>query len=323
MNKIAKALLGALFVVASLHAAAEERFPSSPIRVVIPFPPGGAVDNLMRVLGPEVSADLGQPVIIDNKPGGGAQIAASVVQRGPADGYTVFAGEVGAFAINPSLYKNISYQPDRDFAAVSMLVRTPMVMYGSPSGRMNSLQSFKQALGSGAPINYGSFGPGTAPHILGHLLSRAEANAKLVHIPYKGAPPAIQAIMANEIDLLFDGVPGVLQLAKAGKAAPLAVASARRSEHLPNVPTTAEIGYPNMVMDLWIGVAVKKGTPAAIVNRLHGAFEKAIGKPEVWKRFADLGFSRVQMTPVQFDGFVKAELDRFRPIIAETGVVVE
>ncbi|MBS0425712.1 MAG: tripartite tricarboxylate transporter substrate binding protein [Proteobacteria bacterium] len=323
MMKSLKALLGAVLVVAGVHAMAQTAWPSRPISVVIPFPPGGAVDTLMRTIQPELSTQLGQPVVIENKPGGGAQIGASAVLQKPADGYQVFAGEIGAFAINPSLYKNIAYHPDKDFAGVAMLVRTPMVMYGGANGRMNSLKAFQQVVATPGNVNYGSFGPGTAPHILGHLLSRQVHGAKLTHIAYKGAPPAIQAVLSNEVDLLFDGVSGVLELARSGRAVPLAVANPKRSEYFPNVPTTAELGYPDMVMDLWIGVAVKKGTPQPIIDRLHAAFEKAMAKPEAAKRFADLGYTRNPMTPAQFDQFIKSELDRYRPVIADTGVVVD
>lgn len=156
---------------ASPTAFAQESYPSRPIRIIISFPPGG-----------------------------GSQIAAAALMTAPADGYTVFTAEIGAFGINPTLYKNITYQPVRDFEGVAMLVRTPMVMYGSASGKINSVESLKKSLAAGANINHGSFGAGTAPHILGHLLARANPKASFVHVPYRGPQPATQGIMANEID---------------------------------------------------------------------------------------------------------------------------
>lgn len=323
MKRFISSLAGGLLAAICVVSAAQDSYPSKPIKMVIPFPPGGAVDTLMRTIGPELGNQLGQPIVVDNKPGGGAQIGAAAITSAPADGYTVFVAEVGAFGINPTLYPKLQYQPVRDFDGVAMLVRTPMVMYGSPSGKISSLKALKDALAAGENINYGSFGPGTAPHILGHLLARAEPKAKFTHVPYKGAPPAFQAIMANEIDLLFDGVPGTLNLARSNKAAPLAVAASRRSEFLPNVPTTSELGYPAMQMDLWIGAAVKKGTAPAIVNRLNAAFEKVMTNPEMWKKFADFGYSRSPMSPAQFDVFIKSEVDRYRPIIQETGAAVD
>ena len=323
MNHTIRFLATLLLATLWSGANAADAYPSQPIKIIIPFPAGGAVDTLIRTIGPELSADLGQPIVVDNRPGGGAQIAAAALMGAPADGYTVFAGEVGAFAINPSLYKNIRYQPVRDFDGISMLVRTPMVMYGSPSGKLNSLTALKAVLANGQPINYGSFGAGTAPHILGHLLSRAAPAANFTHIPYKGAPSAILAMMANEIDMLFDGVPGTLNMMRDNKAVPLAVAAVQRSEHLPQVPTTAEIGYPAMAMDLWIGVAAKKGTPAPVIARLHAAFEKAMSKPELWKKFAEFGYSRKSMTSAQFNAFIQSEIDRYRPVILDTGVTLD
>lgn len=323
MKNLMKAILGFVIVAFCISSLAQDVYPSKPIKVVIPFPPGGAVDTMMRTIGPDLSAQLGQPIVVENKPGGGAQIAAVAVTNAPADGYTIFLAEVGAFAVNPTLYKNIQYQPVRDFEGVAMLARTPMVLYGSPSGKINSLKTLKDAVSAGDNINYGSFGPGTAPHILGHLLSRANPKGKFTHVPYKGAPPAFQAIMTNEIDLLFDGVPGTLNMIRNNKAVPFAVAAAQRSEFLPNVPTAAEIGVPAMQMDLWIGAAVKKGTSTAIVNRLNAAIEKVMAQPDTWKRFADLGWSRSPMTPAQFNGFIKSEIDGYRPTILETGVLAD
>lgn len=323
MKNLTRRLACLAAATACLGALAQEPYPSRPVRMVIPFPAGGAVDVLMRMLGPQLGADLGQPIVVDNRPGGGAQIGAAAVLNAPADGYAVFVGEVGAFAINPSLYKQLSYQPSRDFDGVALLVRTPMVMYSGTGGKIGGIPAWKEVLASGRELSYGSFGPGTAPHILGHLLSRSVPGARLLHVPYKGAPPALQAIMANEIDLLFDGVPGTLNMLRNGKATPLAVAAAQRSEYLPQVPTTTEIGYPAMQMDLWIGAAVKKGTPAAIVNRLHAALEKALSQPETWKKLADLGYSRKSLSPAQFDAFIAAEIQRYRPIIQDAGVVVD
>jgi len=320
---VAKVLVATAVSAVALSATADEPYPSRPIRVLIPFAAGGAVDTMIRSVGPELSAQLGQPVVIENKPGGGAQIAASAMMSSPADGYTLFAAEIGAFAINPTLYKKITYQPVRDFEAVSFLARTPMVMFTSTSGKLNSLKALNDSLKAGADLTYASPGPGTAPHILGHLLARSSPKATLVHVPYKGMPPAAQAIMSGEVDLLFDGVPGTLNLVKAQKAVPLAVAAGKRSDYLPQVPTTAEIGHPDMVMDLWIGVVARKGTPSAIVRKLHAAFESAISKPAVWSRFGELGYSRSPMSPEQFDGFIKSEIERYRPVVLDTGVTVD
>jgi len=307
---------------ATVHA--QGAYPNKPVRVVVPFPAGGAIDNFVRTIAPELASQLGQPVLVINKPGGGSQIAAGDMLSSPADGYTVFVAQTGDFSVNPHLYKNFNYVPPRDFDGIGMFVRAPQVMLANPEGKINSVSTLKaEMVKQGAGVLYGSFGPGTAPHLLGHILSRSATGASFTHVPYKGFPPTMQAIMTKEIDLLFDAVPGALNMARTGKVIPLAIADKTRNNHLPNVPTTAEIGFPNLVMDFWIGAAVKKGTPRAIVNRLNEVFTKAVANPEVAKKFEDLGYSRVTMTPEQFDAFVNAELQRMKPVITETGVVVD
>ena len=323
MKSIFQSLACVALAAFSVGAAAKDSYPSKPIKVVIPFPPGGAVDSFIRNIGPELGAELGQPIVVDNRPGGGGQIGAAALLGAPADGYTVFAAEMGTYVFNPMIYKNISYLPLRDFDGVAMLARSPMVMFSSAGGQIKNFDALKSAMQSGKELSYGSFGPGTGPHILGHLLTRLIPDAKMMHVPYKGAPPATQAIMANEIDLLFDAVPGTLNIMRNRKGIPLAVAATQRSEFLPNVPTTAELGLPNMRMDMWIGVSVKKGTPAPIVTRLHDAFEKVLSHPAVWKRFADFGYSRASMTPAQFQSFIASETERSRPLVVDTGVKVD
>ena len=317
---------GVAVLVASsaVTVQAQPAWPNKPIRVVIPFPAGGAIDTFMRTIGPDLSAQLGQPILIFNKPGGGSQIAAADILSSPADGYTVFVAQTGDFSVNPILYKHSNYISTRDFDGVAMLVRAPQVMLANAGGKVNSVKSLKETMATqGGSVLYGSFGPGTAPHLLGHILSKDAPAAKFTHVPYKGFPPAMQAIMTKEVDLLFDAVPGTLNMMRTGKVTPLAVADAHRNSHLPDVPTTAEIGLPNLVMDFWIGAAVKKGTPRPIVNRLNEALDKAVANPENWKKFSELGYTRVTMSPEQFDGFVRAETEKMKPVIVDTGVVVD
>ncbi|MBL8378405.1 MAG: tripartite tricarboxylate transporter substrate binding protein [Burkholderiales bacterium] len=325
---VLQAIFSAAAVLLGCNTAplqAQDTFPNKPIRVMIPFPPGGAIDNFARTIGPELSAQLGQqPLVIINKPGGGSQIAAADILNSPADGHTLFVAQTGDFSVNPILYKNSNYLPTRDFDGVAMLLRAPLVMLANVAGKLNGVKSLRDTLATpGGSVFYGSFGPGTAPHLLGHILSRNSPGAKFTHIPYKGFPPAMQAIVTNEVDLLFDAVPGALNMMRTGRVVPLAVAAAQRNSFLPNVPTTAEIGLPYLLMDFWIGVAVKKGTPRHIVNRLHEALDKAVASPENLKKFTDIGYSRVTMPPEQFDGFIRAETEKMRPVIVDTGVSVD
>ncbi len=315
----------ALVAGASVHAQTPAGGSSSkPVRMIVPFPPGGAIDTFVRTIGPELERQLGQTVVIFNKPGGGSQIAAAEVLSSPADGHTVFVGQIGDFTVNPILYKNINYVPARDFDGVGMLVRAPQVMVANASGKMGSVKQLKDTLAAnGSLVTYGSMGPGTAPHLLGHILSRQATAAKFTHVPYKGFPPAMQALMTQEIDLLFDAVPGTINMMKTGKIVPLAIAGTQRNSSFPNIPTTAEIGLPSLVMDFWIGAAVKKGTPVAIVNKLNDALQKAVSTPENAKRFTEWGYTLVTSSPSEFDAAIHAETERIKPVIVEAGVKVD
>ncbi|MET3515075.1 tripartite-type tricarboxylate transporter receptor subunit TctC [Pseudacidovorax sp. 1753] len=316
---------GAATLLAGIAAQAQAQaaYPDKPIRLVIPFPAGGAVDTFARIIGPELGHQLGQPIVILNKPGGGSQIAANDLLAQPADGYTVFVAQGGDFTVNPVLYRNLSYNPARDFESVAIMVKAPSVMLGNVAGKIRNVETLKQAMAPGSSVLYGSYGPGTAPHLLGHMLSKKAPGANFTHVPYKGFPPAMQALMTNEIDLLFDGIPGTLNMMRTGKIVPIAVADTQRNPNIPDVPTTAEIGLPQIVNEFWIAAAVKKGTPRAIVSRLHDAFEKAVASPENAKKFTEIGYTRVSMTPERLDAYIQSETAKIRPVIVDTGVVVD
>lgn len=296
-------------------------FPAKPIRVVIPFTAGGAVDTVMRSIGPALDRELGQPVLIDNRPGAGAQVGAGIVKNAPSDGYTLLAAPGGTFVINPTLYTRSNYDPVRDFQAVAPLRTTPMVLFTSANGKLKDADGFIAALRKGE-IFYGSPGPGTAPHIFGHLLSKKFPDARFTHIPYKGAPQAMQAVLANEVDLMFDGVPALVDLVRAGKVVPLAIAAPQRSSLLPQTPTLRELGLPEMRMDLWMGVVTKRGTPPEHVTALQRAINLALSQPETLQRFQDLGYNRMVMSPDEFDRYIRREMEMYRPWVVESGALV-
>jgi tripartite-type tricarboxylate transporter receptor subunit TctC len=324
MEPCMKILAALLLLPALLGAQARAAdYPSRPIKVVIPFTAGGQTDVVMRILAPKLASELGQPVVIDNKPGGGAQIAASAVIQAPADGYNLFVAPGGAFVLNPSLYKKLSYDPAADFQGVATLLSAPMVMFTNPAGNIGSMAALRKALASGEALNYASPGPGTAPHLFGHVLGTSTPGARLVHVPYRGAPQMNQAIMAKEVDLAFDAVPTVLGMVKNAQVKPLAIAADKRHPMFPDVPTLKEAGLPQITMDYWMGVVVKKGTAAPIVERLHAAFEKAFADPAVMHQFASLGYARLAMTPARFDELVRTELEKYRPIVRESGASID
>ena len=308
-------------VVMLAGAATAQDFPNKPIKIVIPFTAGGGVDYIIRHISPALSAELGQPIVVDNKPGGGAQIAAAVLQQAPADGHTLFAAPGGSFALNPHLYKKLSYDPIVDFQGIAGLVTAPMVMFSHPAGRIGTIEAFRKQL-DGGEVKYASPGQGTAPHLFGHLLGNAAPKAKFLHVPYRGAPQAIQAVLSKEVDMLFDTVPTVINLVKNDQVHPLAIAANARHPLFPQVPTLKELGLPQITMDFWVGVAAKRGTPPTVVQRLHAAFEKVMSDPAVFKRFQDSGYTRLSMTPQAFDAMIKSELDKYGPIVKETGATI-
>lgn len=321
MKRIASLLLvPALLCASAVHAA---DFPSRPVRVVIPFTAGGQTDLVMRIMAPKLAEHLGQPVVIDNKPGGGAQIAATAMLQAPADGHTLFAAPGGAFALNPSLYKKLSYDPVKDFQAVATLLTTPMVLFTSATSRVASIDAFRGAMARGESLSYGSPGQGTAPHLFGFVLGKSNPNARLVHVPYRGAPQMNQAVLAKEIDAVFDAVPGVLPLVATGQVKALAIASESRHPLLPDLPTLQELGLPRISMDYWMGVVTRSGTPPKAIETLHAAFEKALRDPGVLAQFSRMGYARLALPPQQFDELIRTELEKYRPIVRETGASVD
>ncbi len=311
--------LGPLLAAASAFA---QDFPTKPIKIVIPFTAGGGVDTIMRAMGPALSTALGQPIVIDNKPGAGAQIAVSALQQAPADGYTLFAAPGGAFALNPHLYKKLTYNPITDFDAVATLLTTPMVMFAHPANKAGTLEGFRQAMNGGS-IKYASPGLGTAPHLFGSLIGNSAPKAQFLHVPYRGAPQAIQAVLGQEVDVMFDAVPSVIGLSKGGQVRAIAIASDQRHPLYPEVPTLKEAGLPQISMDFWVGVVTRKGTPEPVIRKLHQAFEKVMSDPAVLGQFESRGYTRLSMTPVQFNGLIRSELAKYGPIVRETGATID
>ena len=319
-----KAIAALLLIPAALmlgKPASAQTFPSQPIKIVIPFTAGGGVDNIIRHISPALSAELGQPIVVENKPGGGAQIAVSVLQQAPANGHTLFAAPGGPFALNPHLYQKLSYDPVNDFDAVSTFVTAPMVMFGHPTGRINSVESLRKAL-DGGEVKYSSPGQGTAVHLFGNLLGKAAPKAHFLHVAYRGAPPAIQAVLSKEVDIMFDTVPTVINLVRNKQVVPIAIAAEARHPLFPNTPTLRELGLPQITMDFWVGVVAKKGTPDPIIRRLHAAFEKVMNDPKVFKHFSDGGYTRLSMPPERFDQLIKSELEKYGPIVKDTGATI-
>ena len=300
-----------------------QTFPSKNITIVVPFPAGGVTDQVARVVGQKLQAELGRTVIIDNRPGGGGQIAAAAVKAAEADGHTLFVGATEMFAINPDLYRKFSYEPLKDFTPVTTLVSSPLVLVVPKDSPVNSVSDLI-ALAKKKPggVTFASQGIGSIGHLLGELF-RSKAGGTFSHVAYKGSAPALQDLMGGQVDMMFDPVITTSPLIASGKLKALAIASPKRSASLPEVRTLAELGTAGVDASVWFGAVVKAGTPEAVVARLNDALVKALKSPDVAKRFGDQGLETAPLTPAQFSAFMKSEATRWSALVKASGATVD
>jgi tripartite-type tricarboxylate transporter receptor subunit TctC len=309
----------ALLVLALFAGPAlAQAFPDKPVRVVVPFPPGGLVDTFARTLQPKLAETLGQQAVIENRAGAGATIGEALVAKAAPDGYTVlFAGD--AIASNPHLYKGLSYDVFRDLAPVSLLARAPMTLVvpaGLPVGTLQEFVAYARA--RPGQLSYAS--PGTGVSLFGAEIFKRAAGIDLTHVPYKGGAPALTDLMSGQVQALITSLFSVAPQVKAGKLKALAVASERRSPLLPQTPTFAEAGYPDFLVASWSALFVPAGTPAPVMRRLHADFAKALRSAEVEARFRELGAEAVGSSPEELAALVKKEYETFGKLIRELGI---
>ena len=273
-----RATAGALLLLAAPLSMAQA-WPWRPIRLVVPFPPGGLIDNMARLVGSRLSQELGQPVVIDNKPGAGGNVGAAEVARAPADGYTLLMASP-ALTISPAIYKNLPYQPSQ-LAPVALLGRVPNVLLVNPASGIGKVQDLVgRAKAKPGQLNYASNGNGTSLHLSAELFKR-RSETFITHVPYRGAAAAITALLSGEVDMMFDNLPSAIGQIQAGKLRALAVTTAQRSTALPDVPTLAEAGMEGFNVSAWFGVAAPAGLPAPVATRLADALQKVVQQPEV------------------------------------------
>lgn len=273
-----RATAGALLLLAAPLSMAQA-WPARPIRLVVPFPPGGLIDNMARLVGNRLAQELGQPVVIDNKPGAGGNVGAAEVARAPADGYTLLMASP-ALTISPAIYKNPPYQPSQ-LAPVALQGRVPNVLLVNPAsgiGKVHDLVS--RAKAKPGQLNYASNGDGTSLHLSAELFKR-RSETFITHVPYRGAAAAITALLSGEVDMMFDNLPSAIGQIQAGKLRALAVTTAQRSSALPDVPTLAEAGMEGFNVSAWFGVAAPAGLPAPVATHLADALQKVVQQPEV------------------------------------------
>lgn len=316
------AALSATALAGLAHAQAPA-FPTRPVTMVVPFPAGGITDTIARALAQKMGDTLGQSVIADNKPGGGGQIAATQVKQAAADGHTVFVGATEMFAINQNLFRKFSYDPLRDFTPISSLIASPLVLVVPANSPVNSVNDLvQQAKTRKGGMNFASQGIGSIGHLLGELF-RGQTGGEYNHVAYKGSAPALQDVMAGQVDMMFDPVITTAPLIAGKKLKPLAIAAAKRSPQLPDVPTLAELGIKGVDAGVWFGAVAKAGTPEPVVAKLNDAFLKALKDPEILKRFSEQGMQPFPSSPAQFGSFMQSEVARWAPLIKASGASVD
>jgi tripartite-type tricarboxylate transporter receptor subunit TctC len=302
----------------AIDGALAQTYPTAPIRMVVGFPPGGVADVLARIIGPKLADGLGQPVVVENRPGAGSNIAAEVVARAAPDGYTLFVFST-VNAVNVSLYSKLSYDPVNDFAPVSLLASMANLLVVHPSVPAQSVRELI-ALAKSKPgqLNFGSAGNGSTQHISAQLFLMM-AQLDMVHVPYKGSVPAMTALLAGEIPLMFNVISTALPHVKAGKVRALAITTARRSSLVPELPTVAEAGLPGFEYVAHFGLQAPARTPKEIIAKLNGETTRILQMADVRERFAVNGAEPMHSTPEQFGAFIREEIEKHRPLIKATG----
>ena len=319
MHKITLALMLAL-VATALRPVAAQTYPAKPIRFIVPFPPGGGNDLIARELSQHLTESLGQPMVVDNRPGASTLIGAEAAAKASPDGYTLFMGNNSTLTINPHLYKKLPYDAVRDFAPLSLLASAPFVLLAHPSVPAQSVKELI-ALARQRPgqLNFGSSGLGISTHLAGEMF-KLMARVDIVHIPYKGAAPALTDLIGGQIELLFNNVISAMPHVRSGRLRALAVTSKTRSHALPQVPAVAEAGLPDYEASVWYAVLAPARAPAPVLTRLHGKFVKALQQPRVQERLASDGASIVGSTPEVLARTIEADLARWGKVIKQNGI---
>jgi tripartite-type tricarboxylate transporter receptor subunit TctC len=313
MRRVAALLL----FLASTLAGAQD-WPSRPVRLILPFPPGGGTDILGRLIAERLSASLGQPVVTENRGGAGGNVGAEAAARSAPDGYTIVL-VAPSLAISPTLHSKINYDPVKDFAPVSLVATVPNVMITQPSLPAPNLQEFiTYARDRPGALNFGSGGAGTSNHLAGELFNIV-AGTKLVHVPYKGVNLAMQDVLAGNVHLVFIGIPAAAPHIKAGKLRALALVAPQRSGALPDVPTVAEAGLRDFEVTTWYGILAPAGTPRSIVGRLNAELVKIMHSAELKEKLAATGTEPLTSTPEEFAAYIKREIAKWGDVIRKSG----
>ncbi len=317
------ALAAALVSLSAAPEAAAQKFPSKPLRILVTIGPGSVGDIISRVMADPLSRQMGQPVVVDNRPGAGGNVAAELAARSPADGYTLFLTTISTHGINPSLYSKLNFDPIKDFAPIILLATNPNMLVVHPSMPVKNVKDLI-ALARKRPgeITFSSAGSGTSQHMAGELFGMI-TGTKLVHVPYKSTPASATAVLSGETMIAFASVPVVLESVKAGRLRSLGVTSAKRMAAVPEMATLSETGVPGFDVGGWFGFSATGGTPDPIVAQLNGEFRKAIAEPGVRQKLMAQGMDLTESSPAEFSTFIRSEIERWRKVVQATGAKVE
>jgi tripartite-type tricarboxylate transporter receptor subunit TctC len=315
------AAAGLLALASAVHA--EPGYPTKPIRLIVPFAPGGSTDVLARLLAEALRPELGQPVIVENKAGAGGNIGGDFVAKAPPDGYTLLIAAAGPTVINPSLYARMPYDPAKDLRPVTLLIQEPNLMAINPKIPAKTVPEFiAYAKSRPTEVSFGSPGNGSPAHLAGEWFNQLTGTT-MVHVPYKGTGPALNDLIAGQIAMMIDNMPALWPHVQSGKLRALAVSTDKRATAAPDLPTVAESGVKGFAFGAWKGLMAPAATPPEIVERLHAAATKALAKPDFRKRLIDLGAEPVGNTPAQFAAVIKSETASWAALVKSTGTKLD
>lgn len=320
MRRTATSIVALLALAAApVRAQAPADYPRKPVRIVVPFTPGGPVDIVARSVAPKMGESLGQQVIVDNRAGAGSALGTELVAKAPPDGYTILMVS-GSFVMNPAMVKKLPYDSMKDFAHVTVMAEVPSAIVIHPVLPVKNVKEFI-ALAKRRPgeLNYSSPGRGTLGHLAGELFS-SMTGVKMTHVPYKGASPALVDLMSGQVQMLIAALPGLVQLTRDGKIRMIAQTGRKRSSSMPEVPTVIESGFPEFVVASQFGLMAPAGTPRPIVDRVRNALLAAIDDPAVGKRFAELGADRVGSTPEEHEAITRTEIAKWIKVTRDAGI---
>jgi tripartite-type tricarboxylate transporter receptor subunit TctC len=313
-----KAVLG-LTIALVACAASAQTYPTKPVRVVVPFPPGGTSDVIGRTLGQKLSEAWHQPVVMDNRSGVAGSIGAAATAKAPPDGYTLVVGNVGPVAVNPSIYKSVGYDPIKDFTPITLAVTAPQIVVVHPSVPAKTFKEFNALVKRHGKINYGSSGPGSISHLSAELYKR-DTKTNMLHVPYKGSALITIALLSGEVDVVFSDMAVVLPHVQAGKLRALAVTSLKPTPLVPDVPSVADSGVPGFEMTSWWGILGPAGMPPPIVGQLNKELGRILKLGDVRKQFATLGVDATTSTPEEFAKLIKVEVTKYAKLLTEIGI---